>query len=121
MNNSKLAIESIPITLNDMSQPSPRLKEREGELVQIIEAVNGIAGSKEWSTLKIRVFDGKAEQLNRELLSEAKKEIPDTLKLNRLAGELKWAERYSDLSKLEATFRLELRQVRQQLYGKEER
>lgn len=121
MNNSHFVIENASLNPEEPINTDPHFREREGELTAILEALQVIAGSNEWSTLKKSVFDGKTNALNRELLAEAKKEIPDALKLNRLAGELKWAERFSDLSKLETSFRLELTQVRKQLYGKEER
>ena len=117
MNNSKLAIESISFQEEKVDN-TPIFREREGELITIIEALQGVQKSKEWSTLKIKVFDSLTETLSKELHVEAKKESPDTLKLNRLAGQMKWAEKFSDLKKLEDIFRLELAQIRKQLHGK---
>lgn len=118
MNNSKLAIEKVSLTQDEVVDNTPRLREKETELITILESLKGIQETKEWSTLKTKVFDGVTESLSREMTIEAKKENPDTLKLNRLAGQLKWAEKYSDLSKLENVFRLELTNVRKLLYGK---
>lgn len=118
MNNSKLAVESI--SLPKEVDITPLLNEREGELINIIDAIQGIASTKEWSTLKEKVFDGLVATLSREIQSEARKDSPDTLKLNRLAGQLKWAEKYSDLSKLENVFRLELTNVRIKLHGQKD-
>ena len=117
MNNSKLTIDSISLK-EEQVDITPILREREGKLLKVIDALQGIASTKEWSTLKEEVFDNLTGTLTKEIQSEARKENPDTLKLNRLAGQLKWAEKYSDLSKLENVFRVELSNVRQKLYGK---
>lgn len=118
MNNSFLSLPDTQLTLESSVDNRPILKEKEGELVQIIEALRDIQSSEAWSTLKEKVFDSLTDSLNQQLHSEARKEIPDTLKLSRLAGQLKWSERYSDLSKLEGEFRTQLSNVRTTLYGK---
>jgi hypothetical protein len=113
MNNSFLSIE----TKATEAEQEPRLRMQEGDLIVVIDALQVISASKEWSSLKTQVFDTLADRLNRELVLEAKQETPDTLKLNRLAGQLTWAEKYSDLSKLEQEFRVQLSNVRKLLYG----
>lgn len=120
MNNSFLVQERVPLTLETPFEKEP-LQEREAELVKIIENLRAVSRSKEWSSLKTQVFNGLTESLSKELHSEARKENPDTLKLNRLSGQLKWAERYSDLQKLEDEFGLQLKNVRAKLYGKTEK
>lgn len=115
MNNS-LIVENVSLSLEERPNGAP-LKEREAELIAILEAIRVIQGSNEWSTLKIKVFDSLTTNLEKDLGSEAKKESPDTNKLNRLAGQLKWAERYSDLTKLEQAFRTELTHIRLKLHG----
>ena len=118
MNNSKLAIESVPLTNEESLDITPLLQEREAKLVKTIDAIQGIVSTREWGTLKEEVFDGLTEALNGDIQREARKDSPDTLKLNRLAGQLKWAEKYSNLSKLEFIFRTELNNIRKQLHGK---
>lgn len=118
MNNSFLAYESIAIALDTPVDISDELGEREGELTLIIDAIRTVAQTKGWGILKDKVFDKLPELLTKEIQTEARKESPDANKLNRLSGQLKWAERYSDLSKLEDSFRLELTHIRKQLYGK---
>lgn len=117
MNNSKLAIENVNLS-EEKVDISPLLREREGELLTITKAIKGVSESRDWNVLKDMLFNGITETLNREIQSEARKESPDALKLNRLAGQLKWAEKYSDLSKLEQVFKLELSNIRKQLHGK---
>lgn len=118
MNNSKLAIDSIIIEAKEDN--SPRLQESEARTIRIITAIQEINKAQAWSTLKTEIFDGITAQLEKQLREEARKDSPDTLKLNRLAGQLKWSEKYSDLTKLEEIYRVELKNIRLQLYGKTE-
>lgn len=119
MNNSKLAIDNVSFQENEVVDRTPKLKEREGRLIHIIEAIKSVSETQAWSTLKTEVFDSVVNILEKEIKDEAKKESPDTLKLNRLAGQLKWAEKFSDLSKLENVYRQELIGLRKILNGTE--
>lgn len=117
MNNSSIRVE-----LSEEPTPvdiQPKLRSEEARLVNIIEAVGRLKGSKEWSTLKTEVFDNLVNVLEKDISAEAKKDDPNPLKLNRLSGELKWAARYADLQKMEDTYRVQLTGIRKQLYGKE--
>ena len=116
MNISKLAIDSVSLDLEEPSSNLDSFKEREQKLVRIIEALRCVQ-TKEWSSLKKELFDELPAELNKQISAEAKKENPNIQKLNRLAGELKWAERYADLKKFEDQLRVELKQIRQKLYG----
>lgn len=120
MNNSKLAIDSVPLELEEPKDNKPALREREQKLVNIIANLRRVSETLEWSSLKQEIFDGLVVTLEKELRNEAKKDAPDSGKLNRLAGQLKWAEKFSDLSKLEDVFRVELTNIRLMLYGKTE-
>ncbi len=95
----------------------PQLRSEEARLLRIIEALRKIEESHEWSTLKIELFDGLVGRLERDIQTEAIKDDPNPMKLNRLAGELKWAHKYSDVSKLVNTYKVELQRVRKTLYG----
>lgn len=117
MNNSKFAIESVPLHVEEPLMNLDGLKEREQKLVRTIEALQEVQKTKAWSSLKKELFDELPASLEKQISAEAKKLNPDTLKLNRLSGELKWAEHYSDLKKPEEMFRVELQNVRKQLYG----
>lgn len=116
MNLSQVAIEKIEDT---QSQNLERHIAEEARVVRIIEAIQGVQDSKEWSTLKTEVFDSLVNVLEKDLKTEAKKEDPDPKKLNRLSGELKWAEKYSDLTKLEISYRTQLQGIRKHIHGKE--
>lgn len=106
MNNSQIAYEE------DESPRIPVLREHEAKVVRILEAIRDVHQSKAWSTLKEEVFDSLVASIEKKLQAEAKSENPDTHKLNRLAGELKWAEKYADLSRLGDSYSLELQRIR---------
>lgn len=112
MNNSSIKLE---VTKDDLEV---KLQEHEARLIRILEAIGWMKSSQAWSTLKIEVFDGLSVNLKRELLAEARKDDPNTNKLNRLTGELRWAEKYSDLEKFEETQRVELKAIRLRIHGK---
>lgn len=99
---------------------SPKLQAEEARLIKLIEAIQQVQSSKGWSTLKTEVFDNLVNVLEKDLKAEARKELPEIHKLAKLNGELKWAERYSDLTKLEQMYRTQLQNVRKQLHGKTE-
>ena len=100
--------------------PGPILRTKEAKIVKIIEAIDGLRTSKEWSSLKTEVFDGLVVKLERDLREEAEKLDPSTNKLSRIAGELKWARRYANLDGFALQKRVELKNIRQQLHGKSE-
>lgn len=113
MNNS-LVVENLEPATEDIA---PQLNSQESKTLRIIEAIQEVKQTKAWSSLKEEVFDGLRLSLERELRAEAKKEDPDPKRLNRLSGELKWADKYSDLSKLEDSYRLELQRIRTRKNG----
>lgn len=117
MNNSKLAIDSVPLTLETERDFTPQLRERQAKLLKLIDAIRSVQKSKEWSSLKTELFDGLTESLQGRIFNEATKDTPDPLKLARLTGELRWAEKYSDPSKLEQEFLSELANIKEKLHG----
>lgn len=117
MNNSRLAIESIDLHVEEPVDKSEQFRAEEARLVKIIESLQGVQQTSEWSSLKELIFDGLPKRLKSELLTEAKRENPDTNKLNRITGELKWADKFSDLKKLEDSYRVELTNVRIRLHA----
>lgn len=118
MNNSSISIDRIEP--EPEKELLPRLRAEESRLTLIIEAIQEVQKSKAWSTLKTEVFESLVNVLEKDLKNEARKEDPSLLKLTRVAGELKWAEKYSDLSKLEQLYRVQLQNIRTQLYAKPE-
>lgn len=111
------AIESVSLELESPFFNEDSVKEREQRLVTLIEALDEVQKTSGWSSLKTELFDELPNDLNKQINAEAKKMNPDIQKLNRLSGELKWAERFADIGKLREVFRVELTNVRQKLHG----
>lgn len=117
MNNS-LIIEDTPLEVENTFDKTPWLRQRESELISIIEAIERVADSPDWNILKNSIFSGLEESLEGKLNLEAKKDDPNKQELARLTGQLIWAKKYADFKKLSEVFRLELSNVKKQLNGK---
>lgn len=91
------------------------LRQREGELARIIEALKTIESSTEWSSLKTDVFDGVLDSLEGRLMSESKKPELNNPEMYRLQGQIQWAKKFANLAILTDSYRLELQRIRQQL------
>lgn len=117
MNNSKLALDNFNI--DQEVDRTPWFKDREGTLVRQIEALRKVTASKEWSSLKKELFDGVVETLEKNLKSEAQMTPADPVKLAQISGQLIWARKWSDLTKVADILMVELTNIRQQLtkYG----
>ncbi len=115
MNNSKFVIENISLSQEEPIDREPVLRERESELIKILDAIRKVASTDEWHTLKVQLFDSFSENLVRQIQEEARKENPNPLRLRYLSGQLNWAEKFSDLQKLEQQFRVEIINIRSQL------
>ncbi len=96
----------------------PRIREEEAKTLRIVEAIQAVEGSAAWRTLKDELFDGLVNVLERELKTEARKEDADVRKLNRLSGQLEWADKYADLTKLSNRYMQQLSNIRLKLNGK---
>lgn len=113
MNNSALTIENVMEVKS--SKILSYLKERETFLVKVLEAIGELKKSEAWGKLSSEVFEGITERLERNLKDEAKKVPANTAVLANIAGQLSWAEKYSDLQKMEQSFFAELTSVREHL------
>lgn len=113
MNNSRIAIEKVNLTLEEESaEATSYLQRREGQLVRIIEAIEKIRDSSEWSTLKQHIFGDLADNLDKRIRFEAKKQLLDQPEIYRLQGQLNWATKYADLDTLANSYRLELSNIK---------
>ncbi len=112
-NNSFFALEVAKEPQGEEAMKVRR--EEEARLIRILEAIKGLEANEDWCSLKKEILDGLTERLEKDLRIEAEQENPDPNKLNRFAGELKWARRFSDLKKLEDVYRIQLQAVRKNL------
>ncbi len=76
---------------------SDKIRDRQNDLIKIIEAIDEVLKTKGWATLKELVWDGRVSSIERQLLSEAKGVEIKTENIYRLQGELNWTKRYADL------------------------
>jgi hypothetical protein len=111
MNNSKIAIDNISIDFEEPLDTKPMLRQKETELLEIIEAIEKIGASAYWKLLQDKVFNGVMEALQNRIRSEK-----NPTEIYRLQGQIVWAEKYSDLSKLAQAYRNELTLNRKRLH-----
>lgn len=114
MNNSKLAIDDLLLE-EKVLDTTPILRQRQTEVIKIIEALQSILNSEQWQVLKELVFNGLVDTLEKRLVSETIKKPLDVDEIHRLNGQLIWAKRYADLNKLMEVYRLELTNLRSKL------
>ena len=117
MNNSYLASENLEE--NIVVDTTVLLRQRQQELLRIIDALGKIAATKEWGELRELIFDKQVQRLEKELQSESKTDELLPSKIYRLQGKIEWAKRYSDFYKLAETYKIELNQITLKLQKKE--
>lgn len=108
MNNSKFVIDNA-LTNDTQVDKTPGMRQRETELVAILDAIKHIRASEYWKSLNELVFTRDLDKLTRLIRSEK-----DTVELYRLQGKVTWAEKYT-LDNLEELYRNELINLRNQL------
>src|SRR3990167_2245468 len=97
------------------------LQEQQGELAQLIEALNRVEASEDWRKLKELFLDEIVDKLERQLRDEARKEEVSLPKIYRLQGRIEWAKKYSNLKKFSDEKRLEIENIKKQIYEKQPR
>lgn len=101
-------------TINEEEKPKEvQSRERQSQLVRLIEAIEGVTETHDWKTLKTEIFDPLVETLERKIKIEAKAKEINAAELYRLQGQLGWANKYSDLQKLANLFKVELKKLKQ--------
>lgn len=112
MSNSKIVIDEVTLSLDESFDNTERLREKESTLLKIIEALEGIKVSEDWSTLKLLIFDSLLENLEKRLKSESEQLELKPNQIHQLQGQLFWARKYADLDKLTNMYRVELANIR---------
>ena len=116
MNNSKIVLDN-----QEADEKQSFLQRQQGELSQIVEAINGVEASDGWKKLKKLVFDHIVSNLERRLMGETSKKEIDTAEIYRLQGQLVWAHKYADLKKFGEGKKQELENIKNQQYEKNPR
>ena len=115
MNNSKIALDNQDVITEKTFDKKPILRQKEGDLVKLIEAIERVAHTSDWQILRNFIFDDLTESLERRLNSESGKGELNQPEIYRLQGQLMLARKYSDFKKLADVYRSELSNVRQML------
>lgn len=97
-----------------MSDSEQKLRDRQAELIQAIEAIDEVLKLKAWQILKELVWDRDVERIERLLLAEAKSDEPSLKTLYRLQGELSRTKRY-DLKSYAEGLQRELQGIKDSL------
>ena len=103
MNNSQLIVENVDMEMPTPVDTTPMLREQSIKLEKIIEAFDKINGSIYWKLLQREIFDGVLESLNRRMRNEK-----DVNQLLKLQGQIVWADKYCNLTKLADVYKKEL-------------
>jgi hypothetical protein len=109
MNNANLITEDS-IFDEYTKDSSPLLRERAGELAEIIDALQNVGGSTHWQVLQKYVFNVDLDKAKRSLAKEK-----DTVEMFRLQGDIRTGEKFN-LESLIAKYRNELLAIKKQLH-----
>ena len=112
MNNSKIAMDNVSLELEEDIDVSSSLRQRETELLAIIQALEALNQSNYWKILQDQEFVPHYEILKTRLGREK-----DNVEIYRLQGRIEQAERFN-LEKLLILKHNELLNIRKQLHGK---
>lgn len=108
MNNSYIALQSF--TEEAPVETKRFLQKRAGELSDIVEALRAIRGSKHWKLLEEKVWQEVRDALQKRLRSES-----NLQEINRLQGQILWADKYLNIGEVEKAFTNELEIVKSQI------
>lgn len=112
MNNSKIVLDDMSLSLDEPVDTTEHFREKESELVRIIEAIERIDKSDEWSTLKSLIFSQTVSSLEKRLRAESESDVIHDSNIYRLQGQLIWARKYADLHRLAESYRTELSNIK---------
>lgn len=109
MSNNSLLPEDQSDSLGKEEQIS-LLRQTQEKLVKIIDAIQNIAASTYWKTLNDEIFSDLLASLQRRLVKE-----DDQKEVNRLQGQIIWAQKFSSFQSLGEVYRKELGRITHQL------
>lgn len=114
MNNSKIAYENLEESDEELDRPM-FLQKQQGQLAQVVEAINRVEASEDWQKLKKLVLDEVVMSLERQLVNEAAQKEVRVSEIYRIQGQLTWAKKYADLRKLSDMYRQQLESIKNQI------
>lgn len=90
-------------------------RKRQGELIEILKAIDGLEKNEDWLTLKTLVFDGILEKYKTIIVQEALNPEINPNKLYRFQGEMAWARSFADLRAWAKDLKQELESIKLKL------
>lgn len=87
------------------------LREEQTKLINLIEALANLDGTKEWETVRELTFEKSLKAIERQLLNEALAVEVNMNKIYRLQGEWVWAKQYSDVKRFVDTLKKQLEAI----------
>ncbi len=88
------------------------LRERQAELMRLLDALTKLDKSEEWHILKELVFDKSVTSIEKTMINETQRPEINTNKLYKLQGELDWARKYSDINRFADTLKKQLQEIK---------
>ena len=98
-----------------MTDSEQKLRDRQQDLIKILEAIDELLQVKAWQTLEELVFKPLVDRTENRLLNEAKADPLNPGMMLKLQGELTWARRYSDLKSYAEMLKKELLGIKENL------
>lgn len=92
-----------------------RLREKQTELIKLLETLQGLEKTDEWQTLKELVFKPSLNAIQKQIISEALNPTIDTNKLYRLQGEWTWAKQHADTDRFASTLKKQIEDIKNKL------
>lgn len=95
--------------------PKTILQEEQTRLISILEALEKLDKTKEWTTVKELVFNRSLESIERQIKVESLATEINTDKLYKLQGEWVWAKQFCDIDRFVETIKKQLEDIKQRL------
>lgn len=111
MNNAKLIENSL--AEEEPADITPMLRERQQEIVKLIEAIDAIAQSNYWKFIEEKVFQGALQSSVNQLCVEK-----DSRQVAHLQGKIEVLSKYADFKGFSEAYRLELKNIEVKLKGR---
>ena len=108
MNNAKLTENTL--TEEPEVDVKPMLRQRQEEVVKIIEAIDSISQSNYWKFLERELFQPTLNSAVNQLCTEK-----DDKKMFWLQGKIEVLSKYADFRMFSEAYRMELKKIEQQL------
>lgn len=92
-----------------------KLRERQSEMMTLIEALVKLDKSKEWGVVKELVFDRSLTSIERQLMNESLAPEVSTSKIYKLQGEWAWAKQFCDVNRFVENLKKQLENLNKQI------